>query len=190
MTLIPVFKIGVFNAWILGVWFLIPPLLLRILSKRAARRLAHPVYPRAGKAISVIVRVIMVATAAYSIFLPLKLGTAWFYVGVPIAALGILLSLWGGASTIAIPPEEPFTKGPYRFSRHPLYVAHSLIFIGIGVACASWVVLLAGVVFIVLQATFVGPEERFCLERYEDAYREYMRRTPRWIGIPKLRKGG
>jgi len=29
------------------------------------------------------------------------------------------------------------------------------------------------------------PEERFYLKKYGDAYREYMNRTPRWIGIPK-----
>jgi protein-S-isoprenylcysteine O-methyltransferase Ste14 len=28
-------------------------------------------------------------------------------------------------------------------------------------------------------------EERLCLEKYGDAYRDYMNRTPRWIGIPK-----
>ena len=28
-------------------------------------------------------------------------------------------------------------------------------------------------------------EERHCLEEYGDAYRDYMNRTPRWIGIPK-----
>jgi protein-S-isoprenylcysteine O-methyltransferase Ste14 len=29
------------------------------------------------------------------------------------------------------------------------------------------------------------PEERFCLRQYGEAYREYMNRTPRWIGIAK-----
>jgi len=29
------------------------------------------------------------------------------------------------------------------------------------------------------------PEERYCLEKYGDAYRAYMNKTPRWIGIPK-----
>jgi len=36
----------------------------------------------------------------------------------------------------------------------------------------------------------VGAEERFLLEKYENAYREYMDRTPRWIGMPKSRKNG
>jgi protein-S-isoprenylcysteine O-methyltransferase Ste14 len=28
-------------------------------------------------------------------------------------------------------------------------------------------------------------EERTCLEKYGDTYREYMNRTHRWIGLPK-----
>jgi protein-S-isoprenylcysteine O-methyltransferase Ste14 len=34
----------------------------------------------------------------------------------------------------------------------------------------------------------VVSEERFCLKEYGDAYREYMNRTPRWIGITKSKK--
>jgi protein-S-isoprenylcysteine O-methyltransferase Ste14 len=34
----------------------------------------------------------------------------------------------------------------------------------------------------------IGAEERFLLEKYGDVYREYLNRTPRWIGIPKSRK--
>ena len=32
------------------------------------------------------------------------------------------------------------------------------------------------------------PEERECLEVYGNAYREYMNRTSRWVGIPKSRE--
>jgi protein-S-isoprenylcysteine O-methyltransferase Ste14 len=31
-------------------------------------------------------------------------------------------------------------------------------------------------------------EERFLLEKYGDAYREYIEQTPRWIGVPKSGK--
>jgi len=31
-------------------------------------------------------------------------------------------------------------------------------------------------------------QERFLLEKYGTAYKEYMNRTPKWIGIPKTRK--
>ncbi|UCB60681.1 MAG: hypothetical protein JSW72_01055, partial [Candidatus Bathyarchaeota archaeon] len=61
-------------------------------------------------------------------------------------------------------------------------------FIGIGIACASWLFLLLGAVAQILQNICLDAEERWCLEKYGDAYREYMNRTPRWIGIPKSEK--
>ena len=36
-----------------------------------------------------------------------------------------------------------------------------------------------------LQASQVIAEERGCLTTYGDEYREYLNRTPRWIGMPK-----
>jgi len=35
-----------------------------------------------------------------------------------------------------------------------------------------------------LSFVFVVPEEQACLNKYGDAYREYMNRTPRWLGMP------
>jgi len=55
---------------------------------------------------------------------------------------------------------------------------------GIGIACASWLFLLLTMMWIVLYDILIAPEECWCLERYRDAYREYMNRTPKWIGIP------
>jgi len=59
------------------------------------------------------------------------------------------------------------------------------MFIGIGIACASWVFLLLTMIWIILSDKGVIAEERECLEKYGEAYREYMNRTPRWIGTPK-----
>jgi len=33
-----------------------------------------------------------------------------------------------------------------------------------------------------------GYEERQCLEHFGEDYRQYMNRTPKWIGIPETRK--
>jgi len=34
----------------------------------------------------------------------------------------------------------------------------------------------------------IGAEERFLLNEYGATYQEYMNRTPRWLGIPKLER--
>jgi len=83
------------------------------------------------------------------------------------------------------PMNQPVTRGAYRYSRHPLYVAHVLIYLSVGLASASWVFLLLTVLLAVVVSLSVADEEHYCLGKYGNAYREYMNRTPRWIGLPK-----
>jgi len=66
-----------------------------------------------------------------------------------------------------------------------MYIAIFLIYLSVAIASASWVFLLVSIVWLVLISLTVNDEERNCLEKYGVAYREYMNRTPRWIGIPK-----
>jgi len=83
---------------------------------------------------------------------------------------------------------EPVTKGLYHYSRNPQYLTEFLMFIGVSIASASWIFLLFSIVYEVSLLSFASSEERFCLEKYGDAYREYMNRTPRYIGIPKSKE--
>jgi len=130
----------------------------------------------------------MPLTIVYSIFLPLKLGTVWFYVGIPICLLALVMGIMAGVAFVTAPLDEPINKGVYRISRHPMYFGGFLEYVGIGIACASWVFLLCAVVWIITWNIGVINEERFLIEKYGNAYREYMSRTPRWIGIPQSRK--
>jgi protein-S-isoprenylcysteine O-methyltransferase Ste14 len=83
------------------------------------------------------------------------------------------------------PLGEPFTKGVYRYSRNPAYLSQIIIFFGIGIASASWLYLLLSSVLIVLTFLLIGIEERVTLDKLGESYREYMNRTPRWLGMPK-----
>jgi protein-S-isoprenylcysteine O-methyltransferase Ste14 len=124
-------------------------------------------------------------TLFYSIFLPLKLGTLWFFAGLPICLLALVMVLMFSIAFITAPLGEPITRGIYAISRHPAYFGLFLGYVGIGIACASWVFLLCALVWIVSWHFGVIEEEAVLLEKYGEAYREYMKRTPRWIGFPK-----
>ena len=128
---------------------------------------------------------IMPVAGVYSIFLPLKLGTMWSYVGLPICFLGGVMNILACASIAGSPPAEPVTKGGYRISRNPLYLSAFLMYLGISITCASWVFLLFAVLWMLIWYIVLPSEERFLLEQYSDVYRQYMDRTPRWIGIRK-----
>jgi len=66
-----------------------------------------------------------------------------------------------------------------------MYVTAFVFFLGLSIATASWVFLLFTILLIVASFYFAPLEEQSCLEKYGDIYREYMKRTPKYIGIPK-----
>jgi protein-S-isoprenylcysteine O-methyltransferase Ste14 len=137
------------------------------------------------KAIGYITTIITYIAFLYAIFLPFKLGTAWFYVGLFIFLLSIVVMITAGINFITTPINRPVTKGVYRYSRHPFYLSHILAFIGTGIATASWIILLSSIIFLILGNIVVNSEERYCKGKYGETYKEYLNTVPRWIGIPK-----
>ena len=191
MSLIPAFEIGVWNAWILPLFFFVtmfaPNLFLSEEGKKRNKRLEGFVTSnRTEKVLAWSTHlVIWPFVILYSIFLPLKLGTAWLYVGLPVFVLGLTMQVMITISVAKTPLNKPATQGAYRFSRHPIYFSSFLTFVGTGIASASWVILLCALLWIVFLNIAALNEEHFLVKQYGDAYREYMNRTPRWIGIPK-----
>jgi protein-S-isoprenylcysteine O-methyltransferase Ste14 len=192
MSLMPEFELGLWNAWILMLssFLLIIPLwvLDRLKGWKSSSRPGTWPLNETEKKLDRIALLIAVAFIIYSFFLPLKLGTAWLYVGLLVYLFGCILTFVAAANLSSTPTDRPATKGLYRISRNPVYLGMILSFIGIGIACASWLWLLLGAINTILQHILIASEERWCLEKYGDAYREYMNRTPRWIGIPKSEK--
>jgi len=128
-------------------------------------------------------------TIIYSLFLPLKLGTVGFYVGLPICILGIIMPFIAQVSFASAPLDKPLTTRAYRISRNPEYFSVFLQYLGIGIACLSWVFVMCAAAWLIsFHIEVVKYEEPFLIEKYGDAYKEYISRTPRWIGIPKSEK--
>jgi len=186
MSLAPAFEIGVWNAWILMLFiFLYIILSVQIFKKDVGKKIAHG---EEEKKFGMFVALFFFILLIYSIFLPLKLGTIWFYTGLAIYLLGLIICTIALANVAATQLGEAFTKGIYSYSRHPLSLGMILIFVGVGVASASWLYLLLSAIITVITHFMVVIEERSWLNKFGDTYREYMNRTPRWIGIPKLGK--
>jgi protein-S-isoprenylcysteine O-methyltransferase Ste14 len=191
MSLIPAFEIGVWNAWILWVLvflsMIIPDFFMSKEAKIRTKRAPQFVpFSKSEKILALSTHaVIMPLAIIYSIFLPLQIGTAWFYIGLVVFALALVMSLMTTIGFATTPVDKPVTKGVYRISRHPIYFSGFLLYVGMGIACASWVILLCAVLWIVFFRIVVPTEERFLIKQYGDAYRKYMKRTPMWIGVPK-----
>lgn len=188
MSLIPVFEIGIWNAWIFMIWLLIPFFLgpLNIIPRgREEGSDFTAEFSKTQKYVLRSMHIIYLLSIIYSIFVPLKLGTAWFYAGLSIYLLGLLLyaMVWVGFATT--PSDKPVTRGIYHYSRNPMQLSQVVIFLGVGIATASWVFLLLSAAYMITPLLWADAEERHCLKFYGNAYREYMDRTPRWIGFPK-----
>jgi protein-S-isoprenylcysteine O-methyltransferase Ste14 len=184
MSLIPEFELGFWNAWI----FILPIVIISIFSSKIfGKRGSGENLGRIKKEriLSIIYLSIVFASYAYTIFLPLKLGAIWFYAGLLVYLLGMFIENLAMLSFYTTPVEKPVTKGVYSISRNPQYVGDFFINIGISIACLSWIFLLVAIVNLFLLRNFVIAEEHFLLDKYGNAYRDYMNRTPRWIGLPK-----
>jgi protein-S-isoprenylcysteine O-methyltransferase Ste14 len=189
MALMPAFKIGIWNAWIFMLWPWLDTLAFRLVGKEVFQRASglssemktSPTY----KITSYVSMIVELMAVVYSIFLPFKLGTIWLYAGLAIFLVGLAILTVASVNFTVTPLDEPITRGMYRYSRHPLYLASLLIYLSAGIASASWVFLLVFIVQLVSISIGAAGEERYCLEKYGDEYRVYLDRTPRWIGIPK-----
>jgi protein-S-isoprenylcysteine O-methyltransferase Ste14 len=78
------------------------------------------------------------------------------------------------------------TSGPYRFVRHPFYVAFVVGIVGVSVAMTNWFIAVAALIPIGFLAARTDIEEAKLIERFGDDYREYMRRVGRFV--PRIGK--
>jgi len=77
------------------------------------------------------------------------------------------------------------TSGPYRWVRHPLYTVGSSMFIAFGMTADNWFIAALGVLAFIAMAVRTPKEEANLIEKFGDEYRDYMKRTGRYL--PKLK---
>ncbi|HVQ41217.1 MAG TPA: isoprenylcysteine carboxylmethyltransferase family protein [Vicinamibacterales bacterium] len=123
---------------------------------------------------------------------PLPVWLRW--TGAGFCALCVALLLWtlpalGTNLTDTVVTREHHTlvtRGPYRWIRHPFYVAMALVTVGAALVAANWFILASGIVVFTLLAVRSRVEEEQLAARFGDAYREYQKRTGRFL--PKLKR--
>jgi steroid 5-alpha reductase family enzyme len=188
MSLIPAFEIGIWNAWIFMLLQLLTfPLFFRVATPRAPEEENHNVaaLPKGKRALLYSSKIIYIPATIYAVFLPIQLGNLWFYIGLPVTLIGYIAGIIVILNWKASPLGKPVTTGLYRYSRHPMYLTAFVFFLGVSILTASWVFLLFTVLLIAASFYFAPLEEESCLTQYGDVYRDYMDKTPKYLGIPK-----
>jgi protein-S-isoprenylcysteine O-methyltransferase Ste14 len=118
---------------------------------------------------------------------PLPASLRW--IGVAIGALGGALLVWtlkhlGENLTDTVVTRKQhtmITTGPYAHVRHPFYVSAALAFLANSLVTANWFVFVTGALALTLLIVRCRTEEAKLIERFGDAYRDYMRRTGRFV---------
>jgi len=187
MSLIPAFEVGLWNAWIFMIWTIVTPILLSLIIKEkgVSKILRTSIPMKHEKTLNIISMSAVIIGFLYSIFLPLKINTIWFYIGSLIFLFGFIFDLSILITLRSAKPDKPFTNGPYKYSRHPGYFALFMIMISISIMSLSWVFLLLTIICGIHLIIVAPVEEKYCLEKYGKVYQGYIERTPRWIGLPK-----
>ncbi|HKJ24569.1 MAG TPA: isoprenylcysteine carboxylmethyltransferase family protein [Myxococcota bacterium] len=73
-------------------------------------------------------------------------------------------------------------RGPFRFTRNPMYLQMVLVCVGFAVLLANpWVLALGFVGGWGLQRLAILPEEAYLERKFGDAYLAYKRRVRRWL---------
>ena len=110
---------------------------------------------------------------------PTRTSLLW---GALVAGLGELIRLWAAGHVEK--SREVTRSGPYRFTRHPLYLGSSVIGVGIAMASASWLVaaIVMGYLALTISAA-IRAEEAHLREKFGGEYDAYAAR----IAPPMIR---
>ena len=83
-------------------------------------------------------------------------------------------------------PNSVVATGAFRYVRHPLYLASILTYLGLTVLTVSLFSLVLFVGIFVFHNYIASYEEKLLDARFEEEYREYKRRTGKWV--PRIGK--
>ena len=126
---------------------------------------------------------------------------AWSSVALPswLRWAGVVLGITGGlllvvtfrtlgknlTDTVVTRAEHTLvTRGPYRWVRHPFYLATALAVVANSLVTANWFLALTGGGLFGLLVLRTRTEEEKLIERFGEDYSEYMERTGRFL--PRL----
>ena len=74
------------------------------------------------------------------------------------------------------------TKGPYRFSRNPIYLGNTIALAGFGLAVRwGWLLLLIPVTIAAVNWLAISREEAHLARRFGEEWRTYAKKVRRWV---------
>ena len=121
-------------------------------------------------------------------------------IGIVLSITGTLLHIWTGKllgfwGLLGLPEisakvrSRLVTEGAFSVVRHPTYLAHTLMFIGIFLMTE---VIAVGIVtlvdFVLVNVIIIPLEDRELLDRFGEEYKDYKKKVPGFFPLPVRKK--
>ena len=82
----------------------------------------------------------------------------------------------------SLPTTVLVVDGPFQFSRNPMYLARTLLYLGLGLLANALCVFVALLpLLVVMHHGVIKREERYLEGKFGDAYRQYRAAVRRWL---------
>lgn len=157
-------------------------ILLSIINAEAVKRAAYFPPTRGIEKIAYLINIITtLLLLIVPFFLKINLQGIVAVTGLFLFSLGLVLYS-AAVIQFAKPNASAMnTKGLYRISRNPMYVAFFIYFLGCCILTRSWIFFIILLIFQASVHFLIISEERWCMDRFGDAYKNYMSRVRRYI---------
>jgi protein-S-isoprenylcysteine O-methyltransferase Ste14 len=122
--------------------------------------------------------------------IPLASWARWIGVGLGVAAAGLIIwtfcTLGPNLTDTVVTRRDAtlVTHGPYRWVRHPFYLAFAIAVIANTLVTANAILAIFGMAAFLVIVARTTIEERKLIERFGNDYRDYMQHTGRFL--PRL----
>jgi len=112
------------------------------------------------------------------------------YFGYILILFGVIVNIWAdsilkkGKTTVKphLMPTSLETGGPFRMSRHPMYLGMTAVLLGAAIIHGSLIGLFFPILFIIMmERIFIHDEEENLIKAFGQQYLDYKMRVRRWL---------
>lgn len=164
-------------------FFLVRFGLLYLLNRTAVKRAAYfaPLLER-ERAAYWLYQISNLALFVYLFFLRVEPAPIWLFgIGAVIYGAGLILLILS-VFNFASPSDNGMNRsGLYSRSRNPMYVAYFVFFMGCVLLTQSLALFAIVLVFQLASHWIIRSEERWCIQKFGEAYRRYMEEVRRYL---------
>jgi protein-S-isoprenylcysteine O-methyltransferase Ste14 len=176
------FEIGWLNLWILALLIFSTPILLNFARGERGitglkRATELPPMSKSERAAYMLVMSPQFLLPLYTVFVPFTSNTALLSAGLLLFSAGQTLRLKSIWDYTTAAPGELISHGVYRISRNPGYFGGTLVYLGLGIAGGSWLIVAIALYWFAGYQWVATVEEHFCQEKWPEAFAAYKQKT-------------